>query len=75
MRSVDHKIDWHIRWRVFDRGDYCLGILQIDVPGDSEAKKAALLLTMDHRDNTRPVQFFNCADRLGTSNDIPSCRK
>jgi len=33
------------------------------MPGNGKAKKAALLLTMDHRDNTGPVQFFNCADR------------
>ncbi|MGC1972474.1 MAG: hypothetical protein WA712_14260, partial [Pseudolabrys sp.] len=48
---------------------------RIDVPGNGKAKKAALLLTMNHRDNARPVQFFNCADRLGASNDIPSCRE
>src|SRR5262249_61133194 len=61
---VDHKIAWHGLWPSLDRRNYCLGIFQIDVPGNGKAEKAALLLTMDHRDNTRPVQFFNCADRL-----------
>jgi hypothetical protein len=74
-RRVDHEIDWHVLWRILDRSNYCLGIFQIDVPGNGKAKKAALLLTMNLRDNARPVQFFNCADRLGASNDIPSCRE
>src|SRR3974390_3321178 len=55
---VDHKIDWHILWRALDRRNYCSRIFQIDVPGNGKAEKATLLLTMDHRDNTRPVQFF-----------------
>jgi hypothetical protein len=62
-------------WRAFDRRNYCLRIFQIDVPGNGKTEKATLFLTMDHRDNTRPVQFFNCADRLCAAHHIPSSRK
>jgi hypothetical protein len=70
---MDHEIDRHIFRRILDRRNYCLGIFQIDVPGNGKAEKAALLLTVDHLDNTCPMQFFNCADRLRASHHIPSC--
>ena len=63
---VEHEIDRHIVGRLLGRRNDRLGTLQIDVPGDDEAEKAAFFLTMDHRDNTGPVRSFNCADRLGT---------
>ena len=44
---MDYEIDRHILGRVFDRRDNSLRILKIDVLGDGEAKKAALLLPMD----------------------------
>ena len=69
---VDHQVDRHIVGRFFDRRNDRLGILQIDVPGDGKSEKAALLLTMDHRDNTRRVRLFKCADRLRASHGIPS---
>jgi len=31
---VDHEINRHILWRVHDRTNNCLGIFQIDVPGE-----------------------------------------
>src|SRR4029077_4963044 len=74
-RRMNHEIDRHILRGILDCRDYCLGIFQIDVPGNGEAKKATLLLTMDHRDDMRPVQFFNCADRLCASHNIPSRRE
>src|SRR5262245_30878241 len=69
---VDHEIDRHILGRILYRRNDRLGSLQIDVPGDSKTEKTALLLTMDHRDNTRRMRLFNCADRLRTSQGIPS---
>jgi hypothetical protein len=42
---MDHEIDRHIFRRILDRRNYCLGIFQIDVPGNGKTEKAALLLT------------------------------
>ena len=43
---VDHEIDRYFFRRFFDRCNDRLGSLQIDVPSDGKAKKAALLLPM-----------------------------
>jgi hypothetical protein len=68
LKSNNYRT-WH------DRRDDCLGTLQINVPRDGKAENAAFFLTMDHRDNTGPVQPFNCADRLGSPQGIPSPRE
>jgi hypothetical protein len=72
---VDNEVDRHIVGRFFDRRNDRLGILQIDVPRNGKAEKTAFLLTMDHRDNTRRVQLFKCANRLCSSHGIPSRHK
>src|SRR6476469_5902279 len=64
---VDDKIDWSIVRRLLNRSNDRLGILQVDVSRDCKAEKAALLLTMNHRDNSGAVLFFDsrivCARR------------
>jgi hypothetical protein len=69
---VDNEIDRSIVRRFFDRGNDGLGIFQIDVSRDCKAEKTALLLTMNHRDDSGAVFLFNGPDRLSTSHGVPS---
>src|SRR6516164_6351649 len=71
-RRMDHEINGHIIRRFLDRRYDGLSALQIDVPGDGKAENAAPFLTMDHRDDTGPVRFLNCADSLCASHAMPS---
>ena len=64
---MDDKVYWSIVRRLLDGRNHRLGTFKVDVSRDGKTEKAALLLTMNHCDDSGVVLLFNCPDRLGTS--------
>src|SRR5678815_1760560 len=60
---MKEEIDGHIRRGEPDRSQNVLGVLDVDVPRDREAKEAHGLLAMDHRDETRMPRLLDRSDR------------
>ena len=60
-----------VRRFLYRRND-SLRVLEVDVSRDRKAEKTALLLTMNHRDDSGAVFLFNGPDRLSMSRGVPS---
>jgi hypothetical protein len=56
----------------FDRRDDRLGIFQVDVARDIETEKAALFLSMDHRDDARSMRLLDGTDGLRPARSKPT---
>ena len=69
-RSVDKKVDRHVRWGEPDGTQDLLGILDVNVPSDWKSKEAHRLLPMDHRDEPRPAPLLEAME-----SPVPAERK
>src|SRR5438094_6692719 len=61
-RSVDKKVDRHVRWGEPDGAQDLLGILDVDVASDRKSKEAHGLLAVDHRDEPRPAPLLEAME-------------